>query len=344
LQKEEIQEMKLEEVENLDNLKNISSRVISWIGKNLKFLFIPASRLDELSIKEFEYEKTISKRKFIRRFKSTLTILGIVLVFFMCTLAVFPHWISAYTFEEIIHYDPTGQFQAPSPQHPLGQTIFGYDVLSRIIFGARTSLTVALPAISFSVVFGVILGVIAAYYGGWIDTVIMRIMDIFLAFPGLILALVFISVFSTLFHSEVRIEYIMLAWGILGVPYYSRLIRGNVLQAKELPYIQAARVAGAGNARIMFRHILPNVIQPIIISVTFDVGGIILSLAGISFLGFSDPNMIDWGNEISGARQFLYTAPWASMYPGLIILLSVLGFMLLGDGLRDALDPRLKNL
>ncbi|MEJ2294360.1 MAG: ABC transporter permease, partial [Candidatus Lokiarchaeota archaeon] len=182
------------------------------------------------------------------------------------------------------------------------------------------------------------IGIIAAFYGGWLDSLIMRIVDVFLAFPGLILALVFVAILGP------RIENIMLAWGILGIPFYARLIRGNVLQARELPYIQAAKVAGAGNWRIMFRHILPNVIQQIIISVTFDIGGVILSLAGLSFLGFSDPNLIDWGNEINYARSYLYSAPWASIYPGLIILLSVLGFMLLGDGLRDALDPRLKNL
>jgi len=337
--KEEIYETELEHERKLDYTKKIAK----WFIKNLKFLFIPAFQLDELTIKEVEYEKKISKRKFIRRFKSTLTITGIVLVLFISTLAVFPHWISPYTFEEAIGVY-TGSWAAPSPQHLLGTTKFGRDVLARLIFGARTSLTVALPAISFSVVFGVILVVVFAYYGRWFVALFMRIVDILLAFPALILALVFVSVLGNYFKTGPQIEHIMLAWGILGIPYYSRLIRGSVLQAKELPYIQAARVAGAGNGRIMFKHILPNVIQPIIISVTFDIGGVILSLAGLSFLGFSDYRMVDWGNEISLGREYLYIAPWASLWPGLIILLSVLGFMLLGDGLRDALDPRLKNL
>jgi len=256
---------------------------------------------------------------------------------------VFPHWLAPYTFKDANGMF-TGSWGPPSPDNLLGKTKFGRDVLTRLIFGAKTSLTVALPAIAFSVVFGVMIGVIAAYYGGWVDAVIMRIIDIFLAFPSLILALVFVVILGNAFNTGPQIDYIMLAWGILGIPYYSRLIRGNVLQAKELPYIQAARVAGAGNLRIMFKHILPNVIQPIIISVTFDIGGVILSLAGLSFLGFSDIRMIDWGNEIAEGRQFLYIAPWASLWSGLFILLSVLGFMLLGDGLRDALDPRLKNL
>ncbi|MHA1496660.1 MAG: ABC transporter permease [Promethearchaeota archaeon] len=343
MQEEITYETKFEEERESDSFKEISKRILKWITKNLKFLFIPASRLDDLTIRETEYEMTKSKRKFIRRLKSVLTITGILLVFFIVTLAVFPHWISPYTIGEVLDIY-SNDWEPPNELHPLGTSKFGRDVLARLIFGARTSLTVALPAISMSVIFGIMIGVIAAYYGGWVDAVIMRIIDVFLAFPSLILALVFISVLGNAFGTGPRIEYIMLAWGILGIPYYSRLIRGNVLQAKELPYIQAARVSGAGNARIMFKHILPNVIQPIIISVTFDIGGIILSLAGLSFLGFSDYRMVDWGNEISIGRTFLYTAPWASLWPGLFILLAVLGFMLLGDGLRDALDPRLKNL
>lgn len=343
MQEEIVKETILEEERQINSVKEITFKVLKWTAKNLKFLFVPSSRLEELAVKEFNYERNRSKRKFIRRFKSVLTIVGILLVFFIATLAVFPHWISFYTFDEVlaIYYDAWG---APSPEHIFGRTKFGRDVLARLIFGARTSLTVALPAIAVSVVFGVMIGVIAAYYGGWVDAIIMRIIDVFLAFPSLILALVFVAVLGEALGTGPRIDYIMLAWGILGIPYYSRLIRGNVLQARELPYIQAARVSGAGNSRIMFKHILPNVIQPIIISVTFDIGGVILSLAGLSFLGFSDYRMIDWGNEISIGRPYLYIAPWASLWPGLFILLAVLGFMLLGDGLRDALDPRLKNL
>jgi len=343
MQEEITYESNFEEEGERDSFKEISKRILKWFTKNLKFLFIPASRIDDLTIREAEYEMTKSKRKFIRRLKSVLTITGILLVFFIATLAVFPHWLSAYTFDEVIDIY-SNDWEAPNALHPLGTTKFGRDVLARLIFGARTSLTVALPAIGMSVIFGIMIGIIAAYYGGWIDALIMRIIDIFLAFPALILALVFVAVLGNALGTGPRIEYIMLAWGILGIPYYSRLIRGNVLQAKELPYIQAARVSGAGNARIMFKHILPNIMQPIIISVTFDIGGIILSLAGLSFLGFSDYRMVDWGNEISVGRQFLYTAPWASLWPGFFILLAVLGFMLLGDGLRDALDPRLKNL
>jgi len=317
--------------------ESITKSTLSWILHNLKFLLIPGYRLEELSIREFEYEKTISKRKFIRRLKSPLTILGILIVFTISTFAVFPEWLSQYTFEQAngVFY---GAWEGPSPGHPLGTTDFGRDILARLIYGARASLTIALPSIAFSVVIGVIFGVISGYYGGWVDSLIMRIMDIFLAFPGLILALVFVAIWGP------RMEYIMLAFGVLGVPYYSRLIRGVVLQARELPYIEAARTSGSGNWRIMFKHILPNTIQPIIISLTFNIGGIILSLAGLAFLGYSDIRLIEWGNDINDARLHLYDAPWAALWPGFMILIAVLGFMLVGDGLRDALDPRLKNL
>ena len=333
----EMEEYQIEKEEDEKQEDGATKKVLKWFSKNLLFLILPGSRIEDLTIRQTEYERLVSKRKFLRRLKSVLTILGILIVLVILTLAIFPHWISPYTFEEAssVFY---GAWDPPSPENPLGQGAMGRDILARLIFGARASLTIALPAISFSVIIGTIIGIFAAYYGGWMDAVIMRLCDILLAFPGLVLALVFIAIWGR------RIEYIMLAWGILGIPYYARLIRGNVLQARALPYIEAAKVAGAGNWRIMFRHILPNVIQPIIISFTFDIGGVILSLAALAYLGFSDATLIEWGNDINAARNYLYTAPWASLWPGFLILLTVLGFMLIGDGLRDALDPRLRNL
>jgi len=327
------QELKFEEVKEKSG---IIKNTLLWILRNIKFLLIPGSRLEELSQREFDYEKTISKRKFIRRLKSVLTILGIVIIFVIITFAIHGAWIAPYT-RDVANGVLTGSWDPPTPDNLLGQTKFGRDVLSRAIYGAYSSLTIALPAISFSVILGVIVGMISGYYGGWVDSVIMRITDIFLAFPGLILALVFVAIWGQ------RMEYIMLAFGILGVPYYARLIRASVLQARELPYVEAARVSGSGNWRLMFRHVLPNCIQPIIISFTFDIGGIILSLAGLSFLGYSDMSLIEWGNDISQARLHLTDAVWAVFWPGFMILITVLGFMLVGDGLRDALDPRMKN-
>jgi peptide/nickel transport system permease protein len=210
--------------------------------------------------------------------------------------------------------------------------------LGRLIFGARSSLTIALPALITSLIVGVVIGVISAYYGGWVDIIIMFACDILLAFPGLILTLVFVGIFGP------RIDMIIMIYGLLGIPGYIRLIRGSVMQARELTYVEAARVAGAKDSRIMFKHILPNVIAPVIISFTFGVGGIVLSLAGLAFLGFSDQSLIEWGNDINIGRAFLYEAPHAAFWPGMIILVSVLGFMLVGDGLRDALDPKMKNI
>ena len=330
-------QQEMEEVIEEEKKEGTLKIIILWIFSNIKFLLIPGSRIEELSHRESEYERTVSKRKFIRRLKAPLTILGILIVILIVTFAVFGHWISPYTIEyaDDIHLNSWGD---PSPEHPLGQTNFGRDVLARIIYGARNSLTIALPAITLSVVTGVILGVIAAYYGGWVDSIIMRIGDIFLAFPALVFAIILVGILGR------KMEIIILAYGILGIPYYARLIRGSVLQARELPYVQAAKVAGAGNWRIMFRHILPNSIQPIIISFTFDIGGVILSFAGLAFLGYSDPTLIEWGRDIDIGRGHLINAPWAALWPGIMILITVLGFMLVGDGLRDALDPRLRNL
>ena len=319
--------------------ESASKAVFKWFFRNIKFLLIPASRLEELTIREREYEKTVSKRSFLKRLKSVLTILGVILVLYVITLAIFGSWISPYTFKEADAVYNSPLFWAPpSPEHPLGNTYMGRDVYARMIYGARASITMALPAIGLSVGVGIIFGIVSAYYGGWIDSIIMRVFDVLLAFPALIFAIVFVAIFGR------QLNIIIMAYGILGIPYYSRLIRGNVLQAKELPYVQAARVAGAKNWRIMFRHILPNTIQPIIISVTLDIGGVILSFAGLAFLGYSDPDLIEWGRDISDARGHILTAPWASLWPGVMIIITVLGFMLVGDGLRDALDPRLKNL
>ncbi|MFW9945551.1 MAG: ABC transporter permease [Candidatus Odinarchaeota archaeon] len=334
------QEVSLQELEGeleAEEEESASKAVFKWFFRNIKFLVIPASRLEELTIRERDYEKTISKRKFLRRLKSLLTITGVILVLYVITLAVFGSWISPYTFEQADAVYGV-YWTAPSPLHPLGTTYMGRDVYARMIYGARASLTMALPAIGVSLGGGIVLGVISAYQGGWMDTIIMRIFDIMLAFPALIFAIVWVSIFGR------QLNNIIMAYGILGIPYYARLIRGNVLQAKELPYVQAAKVAGAKNWRIMFKHILPNTIQPIIISFTLDIGGVILSFAGLAFLGYSDPDLIEWGRDISLARGHILMAPWASLWPGVMIIITVLGFMLLGDGLRDALDPRLKNL
>ncbi|MFW9999626.1 MAG: ABC transporter permease [Candidatus Hodarchaeota archaeon] len=335
---EQIEQQELEE--RIEILEKPRKSILTYI----KFLLIPGYIMEDLAIREFEYEKTISKRKFIRRLKSTLTIIGISLIFVIVTFAVFCPWIAPQSLDETVDFYPNPThpnqwpYSPPSAEHPLGTTKFGRDLVSILIWGARFSLTIALPAVLMAVFFGIIIGTIAAYYGGWIDSVLMRIMDMFLAFPGLILVLVFIAMWGQ------RLEYFIMAYGILAISGYSRLIRGSVLQARELPYVEAARAAGAGNARIMFRHLLPNCVQPVIISFTFNIGGVILGLAGLSFLGFNDPRLVEWGFYIAEARPQILAAPWAVFWPGFMIMITVLGFMLTGDGLRDALDPRLRNI
>jgi ABC-type dipeptide/oligopeptide/nickel transport system permease subunit len=303
--------------------------------KHFGFLFKLGAKNHELEEKVKEYRKFSSKRTIWRKFKASLTILGFLIIFTIITWAVFAPWLVIYTYDEIVGVLPNA-YAAPSQIHPLGATLFGRDIFGRMIWGARTSLTIGLSSIIISTMVGIILGIITAHYGGWIDSIIMRIMDIFMAFPSLILAIVFVSITGP------RMDTIMLAYGILGIPGYTRLMRSAALQERNKTYVGSARVSGASNFRLMFIHILPNCIAPMLVSFTFDIGGIILSLAGLSFLGFGDQNLVEWGNDISLGRSQLYIAPWASLWPGFAILITVLGFMLLGDGLRDALDPRLK--
>jgi peptide/nickel transport system permease protein len=304
--------------------------------KYLKFLIIPFYKPYELSEWESKVAQFKSQRKFFRKLLNPITLLGFGIIIFIVTFAVFSSWLTPFSYRELAEYTFEGSFSAPSPEHILGQTLLGRDVLGRIIWGAQTSLTLGSVAILISVTGGVIIGIISAYIGGIPDSIIMRIFDILLAFPTLIIVFIFIAIFGQ------NINIILIAFGILGIPAYARLIRGSVLQVKEGVFIEAARVSGANNFKIMFKYILPNVISPIIIAISFDYGGIILGLAGLSFLGLGDPNTIEWGVDINAGRLRLYSAPWASLWPGLMIFITVLGFMLVGDGLRDALDPRLK--
>ena len=327
-------------------IANSFREMFVWLIHNLKFIFIPSFKDEELSIRVVEFEKDRSQRRFLARLNNPLTKLGIFILFVIFSFAVFAPWISDYTYDVLSGVN-TGSWAGPSPEHPLGTTNFGRDILGRCIFGARTSLTIALPAILISVIIGVVFGIIAAYFGGWIDNLIMFATDVLLAFPGLILALIMVDIFTNNEWLKEHLDIgplaaIALTFALLGIPVYIRLTRSQVLQAKELTYVEAAKVIGAKNGRIMFKHILPNVFSPVLITFTFNVGGIILSLAGLSFLGFGDQTLIEWGLDINIGRSYLNNAPQASFWPGMMVLFTVLGFMLVGDGLRDALDPKTK--
>jgi peptide/nickel transport system permease protein/oligopeptide transport system permease protein len=233
------------------------------------------------------------------------------------------------------------RLQPPSLEHPFGTDDLGRDIFGRVIYGARVSLTVGVLAVAISVFIGVFLGAISGYYGRWTDTFTMRITDIFLAFPYILFCILILAVLPP----EVRgVMPVVLAIGLLGWPTFARLFRSSVLSVKENDYLDAGRALGAGDARLMFRHIAPNAIAPIVVYATMSIGGAILTEAALSFLGLGiQPPEISWGQMIESSRGYLVTAPGLVFWPGLAILSTVLAFTLLGDGVRDALDVKMKD-
>ena len=233
---------------------------------------------------------------------------------------------------------PADALQAPSPAHLFGTDQFGRDIFSRIMHGARLSFQVGFIAVGIALVCGVVLGLLAGFYGRWVDAAVTMLIDIMLAFPGILLALAIVAVLGP------SLLNLMIAVGISAVPSYTRLVRGAVLAAKEQAYVEAARVTGVGDGAIMFRHILPNVLAPVIVLATLGIGGAILVGAALSFLGLgAKPPTPEWGAMLSQGRNYLTLAWWITLFPGLAIMVTVLSINMLGDGLRDALDPRLKR-
>lgn len=226
----------------------------------------------------------------------------------------------------------------PSVDHPFGTDKLGRDIASRVIYGAQYSLIVGVVAVLIMVVIGLVMGAIAAYYGGIWDSVIMRTADVFFAFPYMLFAIALVAVLGKGFQN------VFIAIGILGWPGIARVFRSSILSVKTNEYVDAARAMGASTPRILVRHIMPNAIAPIIVYATMSVGGAILAEAALSFLGMGvQPPSPSWGLMLSEARAFMFTAPWLMIYPGVAILTTVLAFVLLGDGLRDALDVKLKE-
>jgi len=240
-------------------------------------------------------------------------------------------------------YDPLAisiadRLQPLSLAHPLGTDHLGRDLLSRIIHGARVSLGVGVTIAALGAFIGTVLGLLAGYLGGKVDEVIMRVCDMFLAFPALILAMALAASLGP------SLENTMLALVIIWWPWYARIMRGQVLALRESEYVMAARALGAGTGRLMFRHLLPNAIPPIIVQATLDIGNAILIASSLSFLGFgAQPPVPEWGAITSEGRTFLRDYWWYPTFPGLAIMVTVMGFNLMGDGLRDLLDPRLRR-
>lgn len=246
--------------------------------------------------------------------------------------------------------DPTGfnpatavklHLQGPTLAHPLGNDDLGRDILGRLVYGARASLTVGVAAVAISVLIGLLLGALAGFYSGFTDALIMRVTDIFLAFPYILFCILILAMLPP----EVRgIGPVILSIGLLGWPSFARLFRSSVLAVKENDYVDAGRAIGASDSRLMFRHILPNAIAPIIVYATMSIGGAILTEAALSFLGLGmQPPAISWGRMISDGQAYLITNPGLVFWPGLAIILTVVSFTLLGDGLRDALDVKMKD-
>lgn len=258
---------------------------------------------------------------------------GIIVLIFILTALIGPY-VTPHNPDEIIY---TAVLQPPSAGYPFGTDDAGRDIFSRVIAGARISFTVGLVAVSIAMVGGSLLGLMSGYFGGWTDVLIMRFIDIMLAFPDIILALVIIAILGP------SLVNVMIAVGIGGIPVYTRTVRAAALSAREKEYVEAARALGVPGRRIMIRHILPNVAAPIIVLATLGVGLAILAAAGLSFIGLgAQPPTPEWGDMLNEARTYLLEKDWwMGVFPGAAIMLTVVGLNLLGDGLRDLLDPTL---
>lgn len=282
-------------------------------------------------------------------FRQRLAIIGLSIIGLIAFSALFASQIAPYDPTEVlIGVEPVKKREVPCihllgcpsdrPQHIMGIDGNVRDHFSRIVYGSRISLMVGFVTVSFALAVGVFLGAVSGYLGGWVDDVIMRTLDVLLAFPSLLLAIAIVSVLGP------GLTNAMLAIAIVTIPHYARVMRSVVLSAKEQEYVTAARALGYTGARILFRHILPNAISPLIVLATLGVGTAILDAAALSFLGLgAQPPTPEWGAMLSAERNQLFSAPHLVFFPGAAIALTVLGFNLMGDGLRDAIDPRMKN-
>ncbi|MFF3024325.1 nickel transporter permease [Gottfriedia sp. NPDC057948] len=291
---------------------------------------------NEIKLEKKESQKLKRWKVFYKKFKKNkLALVGAYIVLFYILVAIFAPLISP---KDPFEIDLMHKLQTPSLEHWMGTDDKGRDILSRIIYGSRLSISVGFVSVLFGAIFGITLGLIAGYYGKWMDTIIMRVVDVLLAFPGILLAL---AIISALGPSLINV---MVAVGIFSVPMFARIVRGSTLSVRKLEYIDAIRALGATDATIIFKHILPNILSPIIVQATLKLATAILSAAGLSYLGLgAQPPSPEWGAMLSSGRDYLFSAPHIALFPGIAISTLVLGFNIFGDGLRDALDPRMKK-
>jgi len=279
--------------------------------------------------------------EFVRLFKKNKSaIFGLCIASMLIIFALFSPFI-ATALPDIQDLSarliPPFWYEGGSIKHLLGTDDFGRDLFSRIVYGARISIMVGAISVSISLFFGLVMGVFAGYYGKLVDAMIMRLVDMMLSIPAILLAIVIVSILGPSLYNA------MIAIGIVGIPTYARIVRGSVLAEKEKEYVIASRVNGSNNIRLMFKVILPNCTTPIIVQATMGFASAVLEAAGLSFLGLgAQPPTPEWGAMLADSLQFITTAPWMIFYPGLAIFLTVLGFNLIGDGLMDVLDPKLK--
>jgi len=259
-------------------------------------------------------------------------LVSLFFIAFLVFLAVFGPQLTPYN---PIETNMANALKAPSAAHWFGTDQLGMDIFSRVIAGTRVSLTVGLLAVSIALTIGVILGSISGYAGGWVDTVIMRVMDMMLAIPSILLAITLMAALGK------GIDKAVIAIGLVSIPEYARIVRGSILSIKENDYIAAARVVGNSDFRIIFRHVLPNALSVIIVRATLGISSAVLDTAALGFLGMGvQPPQAEWGDMLGRARGFIFQAPHTLLFPGMAITATVLAFNLLGDGLRDALDPK----
>lgn len=269
----------------------------------------------------------------LKKNKSAMFALLLLIAMVLC--AIFANYIAPYPYS-LQDYEHT--FEFPSKQHLLGTDNFGRDILSRIIFGSRISLLVGFSSIIVAIIFGGLLGAISGYYGGKVDNYLMRGMDILMAIPGMLLAISLAAVLKP------GLLNLVIAIAIADIPGYARVVRASVLTIKDQEFIEAAQCIGASSSRIIIKHILPNCLAPIIVQATLGMAGAILSASALSFLGLGiQPPTPEWGSMLSSARQYIMTYWHMTTFPGVAIMITIFALNILGDGLRDALDPRLKN-
>lgn len=270
--------------------------------------------------------------------KSLLTTIGLAIVLGFTFLGIIGPYITPYDPMTISVTSTLKRLQPPSLENLFGTDEYGRDIFSRVLYGARISLIAALSVMSIALPIGIILGLVSGYYGGIVDEVIMRITDIFLSFPGLVLAIAFSASLGAGLTSAI------IALAAVWWPGYVRVIRAQVLVVKEMLFIEAARAIGVKTSKILFRHILPNAITPLLVLITFDFGSVILATSALSFIGLgAQPPIPEWGRLVADGRKWFPDKWWYSFFPGLAILITVLGFNLLGDGIRDIMDPRYRR-